>query len=332
MNAGLPKRLRDPLVWTHGLQLVKTTLAVVVAWLLAARVFDVSQPFLAPWAALLTVHATVFGSLKRGTQQVGAAVLGVLLAFAAGRLFGVGAVSIGLAVLLGLLAGSVRGLRSETTTAAATALVVLTTGYSDNGDMLVDRLFDTAVGIAVGLLVNLLVWPPLRDRAAAHHIDAIDDGIGALLERMAADVRRGATSEDVDAWVECIDGLDGDVRQAWRVLGQAHESGRLNPRPATRRRMRAADDFDASSAAPARGRGDAQHDQHRSRGAHAAGGVAARLPRDLARRSSATAAPRSARPTVARCSASVPTSTRAPPVWTSTRCPTRSGRWPVRCS
>ncbi len=244
MDAGGSKRLRDPLVWTHGLQLVKTTVAVVVAWTLAVRVFDVSQTFLAPWAALLTVHATVFGTLKRGAEQVGAAVLGVLLAFAAGSVFGLGAVSLGLAVLFGLLAGSVRGQRSEATTAAATALVVLTTGYSDDGSMLVDRLFDTGIGVAVGLLVNLLVWPPLRDRAAAHRIDAIDDGIGALLQRIAADLRNGVTSADVDAWVERVDGLDGDVSHAWSVLGQAHESGRLNPRLSARSRMRATDTFD----------------------------------------------------------------------------------------
>ena len=103
------------------------------------------------------------------------------LAFAAGALLGLSALVVGTVVLVGLLAGSVRGLRAETTTAAATALVVLTTGYSDDGGMLVARLLDTGIGIVVGLLVNLFVWPPLRDRSAAHLIGAIDDRIGALL-------------------------------------------------------------------------------------------------------------------------------------------------------
>ena len=52
-------------------------------------------------------------------------------------------------------------------TAAATAIVVLTTGYSNDSGMLAARLLDTGIGIAVGLLVNLAVWPPLRDRGAA---------------------------------------------------------------------------------------------------------------------------------------------------------------------
>jgi uncharacterized membrane protein YgaE (UPF0421/DUF939 family) len=229
-------------LWTSTLQLVKTALACVIAWTLARHAFDIGQPFLAPWAALLTVHATVFGTLRRGVQQVGATVVGVLVASAAGQLFGVSPLALGLAVLAGLLAGSVRGLRAEATTAAATAIVVLTTGYSDDGAMLADRLLDTGIGVAVGMLVNLVVWPPLRDRGAAHQIDLIDDRIGDLL-RDVADVLRGDGEPDVGEWIARTEELDGEIDEAWRVLGQARESGRLNPRRAAAARMRAAEDF-----------------------------------------------------------------------------------------
>jgi cell shape-determining protein MreD len=244
MNASLRQRLHDPVLWTNTSQLIKTVLAAVIAWLLAVHVFHISQAFLAPWAALLTVHATVFRTLKRGVQQVGASVLGVLLAFAAGSLLGLNALSLGLVLLAGLLAGSVRGLRSETTTAAATALVVLTAGYSNDGGMLVARLLDTGIGIAVGLLVNLLVWPPLRDRAAAHQVGVIDDRIGELLSDMAAAMQRGCREEDIDGWIARTGELDHDVDQAWSVVRQARESGRFNPRRGAAGRMRAAEDFE----------------------------------------------------------------------------------------
>jgi uncharacterized membrane protein YccC len=234
-------RLRDPLLWTNASQLSKTVLAAVIAWVLAVHVLHVPQAFLAPWAALLTVQATVVGTLKRGVQQAGASLIGVLLAFAAGSTLGVGAMSIGLAVLAGLLAGSVRGLRSETTTAAATALVVLAAGYSDDSGMLLSRLADTGIGVAVGLLVNLIVWPPLRDRSAASRIDAIDDRIGELLTDMARDLRRGRVCD----WIDRTNDLDRAVDEAWQSLGQAHESARLNLRRAVPRRMRAAERFPA---------------------------------------------------------------------------------------
>lgn len=128
MPTSLASRLRDPTTWTSVSQLVKTALAVVVAWLLSVHVFHVAQPFLAPWAALLTVHATIFGTVRRGATQAAATVLGVLLAFGAGHVFGVNGLSLGVAVTLGLFAGSARGLRADATTAAATAIVVLTTG------------------------------------------------------------------------------------------------------------------------------------------------------------------------------------------------------------
>jgi len=54
------ERLRDPVLWTNVSQVVKTVAAAVLAWVLAADVLGLAQPFLAPWAALLTVHATVY--------------------------------------------------------------------------------------------------------------------------------------------------------------------------------------------------------------------------------------------------------------------------------
>ena len=77
-------RLRDPLLWTDALQIAKTAAAAVIAWVLAVEVLSLPQSFLAPWAALLTVHATVYRTLARGLQQAAAAVVGVLLAFAVG--------------------------------------------------------------------------------------------------------------------------------------------------------------------------------------------------------------------------------------------------------
>src|SRR3954449_13373578 len=108
MLASVRQRLGDPVVWTTTTQLVKTTVAAVVAWTLAVRVFHFQQAFLAPWAALLTVHATVFRTLRRGVQQVGATVLGVVVAVAAESVLGVSALSLGIVVLVGLVAGSVR--------------------------------------------------------------------------------------------------------------------------------------------------------------------------------------------------------------------------------
>jgi uncharacterized membrane protein YccC len=233
------ERLRDPIVWGNAAQVVKAVGAAVAAWGLAVTVFDLPQPFLAPWAALLTVHATVYRTLARGLQQVAAVVLGVVLAVAAGSAFGVNAASLAVMLLVAMAAGTTRALREESTTAAATALVVLLAGYSGDPNVVGARLLDTAIGITVGLLVNLLVWPPLRDRTAARQVDVIDDRLGALLADMAEGLGERPGSVDPDHWVERTRELDRDVADAWAVFRQARESGRLNLRRAAGARVRA---------------------------------------------------------------------------------------------
>jgi uncharacterized membrane protein YccC len=240
----LEERLRDPVAWTTALQIAKTTVAAVASWLIAVHVFDLEQPFLAPWAALLTVHATVYSTFRRGAQQVAATVLGVLVAFAAGSLFGVTGVTLAVVLLVTLVAGHWQGLRDESTTAAATGLVVLLTGYADDGGALAARLADTAIGIGVGILVNLLVWAPLRHRSAARRIDLVDDRLGALMTEIAEALGGDCTSEDADRWIACTRELDTDIDDAWAVTRQAWESGRYNPRHAARARTEVSADFE----------------------------------------------------------------------------------------
>jgi hypothetical protein len=220
--------------WSSLIQLLKTVVAAVIAWVLASQTFALPQPFLAPWAALLVVHATVYRTFSRGLKQVAAAVLGVLLAWAVGNALGLTTFAVAALLAAGLLVGAVRWFRDESSAVAATGLIVLTTGFSTQDAVLVDRLYDTAIGIGVGLAVNLLVWPPMRDLSAARSIEAIGGNVGALLSDMAMDLRSSCDEEQVAGWVNRTRGLDHEIDRAWALLRQAKESGRLNPRRAAR--------------------------------------------------------------------------------------------------
>lgn len=228
---GLVSRTRDPLTQSDLLQVLKSAVAATVAWVLAVRVFDLPQPFLAPWAALLTVHATVYRSVWRGVQQVAATVIGVLLSFAVAEALGITFWALGLALFIGLLASRIGVLREEGVTIATTALFVLTTGF-DTGDeeMLIGRVLDTVLGIGVGVAVNLLVIPPLNNRSAEQYVDAINRRLGRLLETMAAQVRHGCEDEDPDDWIRETRHIDRDLDHAWQIVSHANESWWFNPR------------------------------------------------------------------------------------------------------
>lgn len=233
MRDKLRSRIRDPIWWNDVAQLVKTVLAAVVAWVIAAEVLGLPQPFLAPWAALLVVHATVYRTFSRGAQQVAATVVAVLLAAAVGASLGLSTGSLALLLVVALLIGQASWFGAEATTIAATAMIVLTTGYADD-TLLISRLLDTGIGIGVGLVVNLLVWPPLRRRTAEAAMERLDEGIGDLLADIADGIDAGGGPEDVSDWLERARDLETDLVHAWSMVRQVQESARLNPRRSAR--------------------------------------------------------------------------------------------------
>ncbi len=220
----------DPVLVVELLQNAKAALAGVLAWVVAVDVLGLEQPFLAPWAAVLVVHATVFRTLSRGGQQVAATFAGVFLAWGCGSLFGSGPTGMGVMLLVAFLLGRHRWLRDEATTIATTGIVVLATNVIGESNLLASRLLDTTVGVAVGLVVNLLVWPPLRDRAAWTRAVELPAELTGVLREMAEGLGPGLESTDVERWVGRLRRLDERIDEAWRLLGQARESGRLNPR------------------------------------------------------------------------------------------------------
>lgn len=235
------RRMDDALFWVDMVQAGKTVIAGVVAWTVATDVLRLEQPFLAPWSAILVVHATVYRTFTRGAQQIAATVLAVLLASAAGNLLGLGAAGMALLLVASVVAGRMRWVREEATTIATTGVVVLATNAISESTLLWARLLDTSTGILVGLLVNVLVWPPLRDRAAWAEAALVPGAIGEALDAIADQL---SPDLDAEASADLLDDLrrvDRRVDRCWALLREAQEGSRLNPR--RRRRWSPLDDL-----------------------------------------------------------------------------------------
>ena len=220
----------DPVRVVDLVQTFKTALAGGLAWWIATDVANLEQAFLAPWAAVLVVHSTIYKTLSRGGQQVAATFFAVFLAFGLGTVLGTGPWSLGLVILVGYLLGQLRWIKDEATTIATTGLVVLATGSIAQLDLLASRLTDTAVGVIVGLAVNLLVWPPLRDRAAWSRTEGIPHEVADVLREMSQSLGADLDPDETKAWVRGLRRVDLHIDEAWNLLWQAKESGRMNPR------------------------------------------------------------------------------------------------------
>ncbi|NNU26719.1 FUSC family protein [Isoptericola sediminis] len=226
--------LASPANQTDALQMLKAVVAAMAAWALARFVFGLEQSFLAPWVALLTVHATVHRTFRRGFQMVLAVGTGILVSLVVVVLFESTVWSFGLGVLVGLVLGRFRWWRDEGMTVATTVLFVMTTGYdlSDQRaiDLLPDRLFDTVIGVVVAMLINLVVFPPLNDSSAQRQIDDADERLGQLLQDMAVQMNRSWNSQEEEDWIERTRSVQRDIDHAWSLVRHAREAGWWNPR------------------------------------------------------------------------------------------------------
>ncbi|MCR6483780.1 aromatic acid exporter family protein [Amycolatopsis sp. OK19-0408] len=179
-------------------QAAKATFAATGAWLLATLVLKLPQPFLAPYAAVFLVDATVYRSLRGWLQQVGAVTAGVLLAAVAGRLIPWQAVALAVVVFAGLLAGNLRHFGSSGIWVGVTGMLVVSYGTASDAVLLGDRLVETALGAAIGVAVNALILPPLYGERLAAVTDRLSNALAELLETMADLVRRDEPPEDVE--------------------------------------------------------------------------------------------------------------------------------------
>ncbi|AYA26080.1 Fusaric acid resistance protein-like [Rhodococcus rhodochrous J3] len=214
-----------------ALQAFRSTLAAVVAWLVVTEVFHFQQAFLAPYVAVFLVEATLVRSLQQAVVQVGAVVTGLLVAVVVTRLVESTTAAIGMAVAVGYFAGRWRRFGASGIWVAITALLVIATGASDSPILLGERLAETMIGAAIGVAVTALVFPPVY--SAGKEAGELTGELRDLLRDMASGCREG--SSGVRDWVQRARGIDSLVQRAFDESRWAHESARMNPRPAAAR-------------------------------------------------------------------------------------------------
>ena len=234
--ASLRASSRSPL-----LQVVKTSLAAIVAWLVCAALLHQPLPIFAAIAALLVVAPSVNQSLAKGVERSVGVIVGVLLAYAAGDLFGHSTwVVLGIIVVSLLLAWVLRLSPGSANQIPISAMLVLALGLQTPG-YAVDRIVETVIGALIGLAVNVLVVPPVLFGPAHDAVTRLASEISGTLGDLAHVLRIPSDSRGVEAVLERARTLRGLRDEAAAALASADESLTLNPRGGRHRRQLARD-------------------------------------------------------------------------------------------
>ncbi|WP_243730343.1 FUSC family protein [Nesterenkonia salmonea] len=222
--------VQKPEFLTDVLQILKTVIAGTAAWWFSTSVLESELAFLAPWTALLTVHATVHRSLSHGIQTTVASTIGVGLSFVIGFFLGVSLWTFALALLVGVAAARISWIRDEGVAIATTAIFVFGSGFDEQAPLLDDRILEVAVGVAAGVLVNMLIVPPLGDKQAGRYVDSLNERMGGVLVSISEEFSDNWDTDRAEAWFKETESMSQELDSAWTVVRFARESHRANPR------------------------------------------------------------------------------------------------------
>ena len=212
------------------IQTAKAAVAAMIAWIIATSVLRLPQPFLAPYAAVFLVQATVYRSLRGWAEQVGAVGVGVLLAAGAGQLIPSVTVALGLVIFIGLLIGAWRGFGDSGVWVGITGMLLISYGNATEPILLADRLLETALGAGIGAVLNAVILPPLHGERLRAATSRLASAIADLLDETAALVRTGEPPEATEALYDRVDDVRSLVAEAEDAIGWTREGRYLNLR------------------------------------------------------------------------------------------------------
>ncbi len=223
------------------LQVVKTSVAGIAAWLLSSLLLGQPLPIFAAIAALLVVQPSVTQSLAKGIERSIGVIVGVVLAYLAGAAFGTSSwVVFALIVVSLLVAWALKLNPGSSNQIPISAMLVIALGAQTPG-YAVDRILETVIGAVVGLLVNAAIVPPVLVGPAHSATVGLAGAIATSLERLSSALTAPTSREDLATILAEARALRPLQRAAERSLDTADESLFLNPRASVHRRTIEAD-------------------------------------------------------------------------------------------
>jgi hypothetical protein len=212
-----------------AIQILRLTVAAVVAYVVADTLFPGILDLTAPLTALLVVQASTVGTLLMGMVRVGAVLTGVLIAVGIAATIGLSWWSLGLVIAASLIAAMVLRLGEQTLEAPISGMLIL--AVSTPGIAAEVRIANTLIGTVVGIAFSLLVPVAIPNSKATEAVRRVTRSQAALMDEVARALGdRPPHPDEVKAWFEWTDDIAGELRAAAVAVEAVRESRRFNPR------------------------------------------------------------------------------------------------------
>jgi uncharacterized membrane protein YccC len=223
--ASIRTSARSPL-----LQVLKTSVAAIVAWYLSVLLLGQQLPIFAAIAALLVVQPSVNQSLSKGIERSIGVVVGVVVAYGAGLLFGSSSwVVLAIILVSLLLAWALKLTPGSSNQIPISAMLVLALG-TQTPKYAFDRVLETVIGAVAGLIVNAVIVPPVLVAPATGAVGRLAGSIAEALEGLASALRGPTSTNALDDLLQRARTLRPSQVSAESALAAAEESLTFNPR------------------------------------------------------------------------------------------------------
>jgi uncharacterized membrane protein YccC len=217
-------------------QVVKTSVAAIIAWFVCIALLPAQLPIFATIAALLVVQPSINQTFGKAVERSLGVITGESwpMASTSIALMGIGVVL--LAVVVAVLVGWVFRLTpGSSTQIPISAMLVLAIGQL-SPVYAVDRIVETILGAAIGVVVNIVIAPPVLHEASRRAVVGLAGDCAAALDRLAAALSEPVDREELDRMLARARELRPRHTKAVAEVDRGLESLTLNP---LRRRHRA---------------------------------------------------------------------------------------------
>ncbi|MEA9984476.1 FUSC family protein [Subtercola sp. RTI3] len=218
------------------LQVVKTSLAAIVSWYVCLLVLPAGQtPIFAVIAAMLVVQPSVNQSFGKALERSVGVVIGVVLAYFVGLVFGQAAWAVLLSVVLALVLGWALKLGpTSSIQIPISAMLVLSLGATTPG-YAASRIVETLIGAVVGVAVNLLLVPPVALQPVHEAVARLGNEVAGILDSLAHLLSDETTINERTEVLLAARLLSPMRAKAAAALASGEESLKFNPRRSVHR-------------------------------------------------------------------------------------------------